>query len=84
MTTRQFIVTLENSAPHPHIEQTQVVEVGTAAELYSELVERFQLPTSGIRIIFHTSPAGVPRSPVGVNDVMVGVESILWIRIGIP
>jgi hypothetical protein len=84
MPARQFIVTLENSAPQPHIERTQVVEVETAAELYDELLERFQLPTSGIRIIFYTSPEGVPRYPLSVNDLMAGTASALWIRVGIP
>jgi hypothetical protein len=84
MPGRQFIVTLENSTPQPHIERTQVVEVETACELFDEVVERFQLPTVGVRILFYTSPEGVPRHPLSVNDVMAGTGAALWIRIGIP
>lgn len=84
MPARQFIVTLENSAPQPHIERTQTVEVGTATELYDEVLERFQLPTSGVRILFYTSPEGVLRSPLSVNDVFAGVQNAFWIRVGVP
>lgn len=84
MPGRQFIVTLENSTPQPHIERTQVVEVETACELFDEVVERFQLPTSGVRIVFHTSPEGVPRTNLSVNDVFAGVGTALWVRVGIP
>jgi hypothetical protein len=83
MPARQFIVTLEESTPQPHIERTQVVEIETAGELYDEISERFQMPPL-VRIVFYTSPEGVIRRPLCVNDVMAGTASALWIRVGIP
>ncbi len=83
MPARQFIVTLEESTPQPHIERTQTLEVETAAELYDEILERFQMPP-GVRILFYTSPEGVIRRPLSVNDVMAGAADVLWIRVGIP
>ncbi len=83
MTSRQFIVTLENMSPQPHIERMQVVEATYGTELQEVIIERFQLP-AGIRILFYTSPEGTIRTTLHLNDVMVGMATELWIRIGIP
>ena len=98
MTSRQFIVTLENMSPQPHIERMQVVAANSGTELQEKLIERFQLPAD-IRIIFYTSPEGTIRTALSLNDVMVGTAGIagiagtdgtiaiaaeLWIRVGIP
>lgn len=83
MPARQFIVTLEESTPQPHIERTQTVEVQTSCELFDAVAERFQMPP-GVRILFYTSPEGVVRRPLSVNDVMAGAADVLWIRVGIP